>query len=314
MALDVEKARAAGYSDAEIVDYLSKSSTLDVNKARKAGYADDELIQYLSRAAPAAPALIQGASVTGSITVGSCGTINYNSGAAIFIDYNQNGSFADAGELVWSNGAAANIVCVPATTLPVSFTVPATATPGFTRMRVIDAEGYAGSTMNPCLSYGFGETEDYLVQILGPCNPALFTPPLASADDPDATVCGNQTSQLTAFDFNGVANPIYMWYDAPTGGTLLQNSTSNFYTPAPISATTTWYVATNTGTCITDRFPVTLNWVAPPAVTVSNSNPSSCGSTAVATNIAASSSNTGYAYTWSATPATGSGKIGRAHV
>ena len=57
MALDVEKARAAGYSDAEIVDYLSKSSTLDVNKARKAGYADDELIQYLSRAAPAAPAL-----------------------------------------------------------------------------------------------------------------------------------------------------------------------------------------------------------------------------------------------------------------
>ena len=220
--------------------------------------------------APAAPALIQGASVTGSITVGSCGTINYNSGAAIFIDYNQNGSFADAGELVWSNGAAANIVCVPATTLPVSFTVPATATPGFTRMRVIDAEGYAGSTMNPCLSYGFGETEDYLVQILGPCNPALFTPPLASADDPDATVCGTQTSQLTAFDFNGVANPIYMWYDAPTGGTLLQNSTSNFYTPAPISATTTWYVATNTGTCITDRFPVTLNWVAPPAVTVSN--------------------------------------------
>lgn len=53
MALDVEKARAAGYSDAEIVDYLSKSSTLDVNKARKAGYADAELIQHLSMAAPA---------------------------------------------------------------------------------------------------------------------------------------------------------------------------------------------------------------------------------------------------------------------
>jgi len=56
MALDVEKARAAGYSDAEIVDHLSKSSTLDINKARKAGYDDAELIQHLSKAAPPTPA------------------------------------------------------------------------------------------------------------------------------------------------------------------------------------------------------------------------------------------------------------------
>ena len=40
--------------------------------------------------------------VSGSLTIGSCGTFSYNSGAAIFIDYNQNGSFADDGEKVWS--------------------------------------------------------------------------------------------------------------------------------------------------------------------------------------------------------------------
>jgi len=130
---------------------------------------------------------------------------------------------------------------------------------------------------------------------------------LASADDVDATVCGTQTSQLTAFDFNGSANPIYMWFDAPVGGTLLQNSTSNFYTPAPITATTSWYVATNTGTCITDRFPVTLNWVAPPSISLTNSNPASCGTTSIATDLAASSSNSGYAYTWNVTPVAGSG-------
>jgi hypothetical protein len=174
-------------------------------------------------------------------------------------------------------------------------------------MRVISAEGNPGSSITPCGTYYYGEVEDYMVQILGPCNPALFTPPLASADDPDATVCGTQTSQLTAFDFNGVANPIYMWYDAPTGGTLLQNSTSNFYTPAAIAATTTWYVATNTGTCITDRFPVTLNWVSAPSITLTNSNPSSCGTTSVATNLAATSSNSGYSYTWNSTPVAGSG-------
>ena len=58
MALDIEKARAAGYSDAEIVDFLGKDSTLDIGKARKAGYKDSELIQHFTApptAAPAAP-------------------------------------------------------------------------------------------------------------------------------------------------------------------------------------------------------------------------------------------------------------------
>lgn len=257
--------------------------------------------------APAALAMIQSTPVSGTITVGSCGTFNYTSGAAIFIDYNQNGLFTDAGEMVWNNGTVSNINCVPATVVPVSFSVPGTATPGLTRMRIMNVEGTAGANINPCGTYYYGEIEDYLVQILGPCDPITFTPPLATAADPDATVCGTQTSQLTAFDFNGVASPIYMWYDAPVGGNLLQNSASNFYTPAPITATTTWYVATNTGSCITDRFPVTLNWVAPPAITLTNSNPASCGTTSTATDLAASSSNTGYAYTWNATPVAGSG-------
>jgi len=48
MALDIEKARQAGYSDAEIVDFLGKDSTLDINKARQAGYKDSELLQHFS--------------------------------------------------------------------------------------------------------------------------------------------------------------------------------------------------------------------------------------------------------------------------
>jgi hypothetical protein len=286
---------------------LNNSSTC-ATVAPGAGSLASQYSNYTSGAgAPTPLAMIQSASVAGSITVGSCGTFNYTSGAAIFIDYNQNGVFTDAGEMVWNNGTLSNINCIPASIVPVSFTVPGTATPGLTRMRVISAEGTSGSSINPCGTYYYGEIEDYMVQILGPCDPALFTPPLVSADEPDATVCGTQTSQLTAFDFNGVASPIYMWYDAAVGGTLLQNSTSNFYTPAPITATTTWYVATNTGTCITDRFPVTLNWLSPPSISLTNSTPASCGTTSIATDLAATSSNSGYAYTWNATPVVGSG-------
>ena len=57
MALDIEKARAAGYSDAEIVDFLGKDSTLDIDKARKAGYKDLELIQHFTAPPTAAPAV-----------------------------------------------------------------------------------------------------------------------------------------------------------------------------------------------------------------------------------------------------------------
>jgi hypothetical protein len=258
--------------------------------------------------APTPLALIQGTPVSGSITVASCGTFNYTSGAAIFIDYNQNGVFTDAGEMVWNNGTSANINCVPATIVPVSFTVPAGATPGLTRMRVMNVENIAGASIDPCYAFNYyGEIEDYLVQILGPCATGTFFPPLAVAAESDGTVCGTQTSQMQVFDLNGIVNPIYMWYDAPVGGNLLSNSTSNFFSPGVISATTTWYVSTNTGTCITDRFPATLNWVSAPTITASNTNPTFCGSVGSPTTLNASSSNAGYAYTWSATPSAGSG-------
>lgn len=53
MAFDVEGARAAGYTDAEIIGHLSKGKTFDVAGAKKAGYTDGEIISYLSK--PAAP-------------------------------------------------------------------------------------------------------------------------------------------------------------------------------------------------------------------------------------------------------------------
>lgn len=52
---DVEGARAAGYTDAEIADYLADQEAFDAVAARKAGYTDAEIIGYIS-AAPAASA------------------------------------------------------------------------------------------------------------------------------------------------------------------------------------------------------------------------------------------------------------------
>lgn len=48
MPFDIDGARKAGYSDAEIADHLAQSSKFDLQGARNAGYSDSEILQHLS--------------------------------------------------------------------------------------------------------------------------------------------------------------------------------------------------------------------------------------------------------------------------
>ena len=74
----------------------------------------------------------------------------------VYIDYNKNGVFTDAGEAVASTSVSA------ATATAVAFTVPATASTGTTRLRVVMSDNSATTS---CGSYSYGETEDYTVNI-----------------------------------------------------------------------------------------------------------------------------------------------------
>ncbi|WP_046745733.1 S8 family serine peptidase [Kordia zhangzhouensis] len=80
----------------------------------------------------------------------------YSEGYSVWIDYNQDGDFSDAGEQVWTQAATQ--------TTPVSgsFTVPSSATNGATRMRV--SMKYNG-VPTACESFSYGEVEDYTVNI-----------------------------------------------------------------------------------------------------------------------------------------------------
>jgi chitodextrinase len=80
----------------------------------------------------------------------------YTEGYAVFIDYNQDGDFTDAGETVWTKATSK--------TTPVSgsITIPATAALGSTRMRV--SMKYNG-TPTACETFTYGQVEDYTVII-----------------------------------------------------------------------------------------------------------------------------------------------------
>ena len=100
--------------------------------------------------------LTRGTSNTITITPAWTSTV-YSEGYAVWIDYNGNGLFTDAGELVFSKATS--------TTTPASgaFTVPATATLGATRMRV--SMKYNG-TPTSCETLSYGQVEDYSVNIV----------------------------------------------------------------------------------------------------------------------------------------------------
>jgi hypothetical protein len=75
---------------------------------------------------------------------------------SIWIDYNHNNDFTDAGEL------AVNISSDFLGWIAINFAVPGTAITGNTRMRITQEHGSAPS---PCGTYARGETEDYTVNI-----------------------------------------------------------------------------------------------------------------------------------------------------
>ena len=80
----------------------------------------------------------------------------YSEGYAVFIDYNQDGDFADSGETVWTKATS--------TTTPVTgtITIPASATLGTTRLRV--SMKYNGIPTS-CEAFSYGQVEDYSINI-----------------------------------------------------------------------------------------------------------------------------------------------------
>jgi gliding motility-associated-like protein len=95
----------------------------------------------------------------------------------------------------------------------------------------------------------------------------IFPRPVINPLSPE--ICKGSQAQL---NITSPASGTFTWYDAPTGGTVV-NSTANFLTPA-LNANTTYYVEYSRNGCVSPvRFPVTVlvdNPPAAPAVAANN--------------------------------------------
>jgi Zn-dependent metalloprotease len=132
-----------------------------------------------------------GSALSTSVAAGSSQTISFSAGFAstayteywkVYVDYNQNGVFTDAGELVISGSSSS------AGTLTGTFTVPTTARSGATRLRLVMSDASATSS---CGTFSYGEAEDYTVNITGGAAIAGGTYSLTG----DATPLGNELAR-----------------------------------------------------------------------------------------------------------------------
>jgi hypothetical protein len=211
------------------------------------------------------PTAMQSSSVNFSLTQTTCGG-NYGSFFQLYVDWNQDGDWLDAGEQVYSQGASVN----GNQTATGSFTVPAGATVGATRMRVVHFEGAASTTNYAHSAWGafsYGETEDYCFTVTAPV-PCAGTPnPGNTVSSPTYVPSPSGTVTLSLQTATNGTGVTYQWQSASTQTGTYSNivgATSSTYT-ATVSSVT-WFrcvvtCAGNSGT--SDPVQVTLTGCIP---------------------------------------------------
>ncbi|MCF8295271.1 MAG: hypothetical protein K9I34_04325, partial [Bacteroidales bacterium] len=148
---------ASSSADSKITEVILAGSTITLTNNSVANGCET----YSDHTSLPAANLQPDSSYSVSVSLGTCNG-DYNKAAKVFIDWNADYDFDDAGEGI---GFTPNSV-LPAT-YSISFTAPLTVSSGNKRMRIVCMEtGDSGDLISSCGTFGYGETEDYTVLLM----------------------------------------------------------------------------------------------------------------------------------------------------
>ena len=200
-------------------EYISRVQLESINNASGAGAGGYSDFTGISTD------LAKDGTYTITVTPTWTGT-TYSEGYSAWIDYNQDGDFADAGEQVWSQAATQN------TSVSGSFTVPAGAADGATRMRV--SMKYNG-VPTACESFQYGEVEDYTIVIGG-------TPPDTQAPTAPGSLTASDVTQTTvSLSWNASTDNVGVTgYDVYRSNTVIATVTGTSYEVTGLTANTAY--------------------------------------------------------------------------
>ncbi len=278
-----------------------------------------------------------------SLSSSTTGT-SYSNSMAIYIDYNRNGLFTDAGENVYTALATTSGPHTETGT----FTVPSNVNYGVVRMRVICHEGLISS---PTQAVSYGEYEEYSINLspafnlvswtdgtnaIGTGNAIsttvnsatnyevtmdiagcvkttqAFVNPSALPNSPavsSSAHCGNLVPTCMA---SGTLDGNYRWYTVANGGTAIAGEQNGILSNYKVNSTRSLYVSITDGTCESQRSQVDINVTVPDSIYATSSvTTNACANGNVNLNIGQIVlNNNNYGFIWEATPTTGSGISG----
>lgn len=175
---------------------------------------------------------IQGLDVTLNMQAGP----TYSQGFKVWIDWDNNNSFADAGELVYTSPSwSTNLYSQ-------NITVPFSATPGTKRMRVLCNYVAVPLTNDGCpVNQTYGECEDYDFIVLGATS-CSGMPTAGAAISSVPSVCPSVNYTLSLSGATQAAGLSYQWQSAPSATGPWTNITAGT-SPSFITSQTvdTWY-------------------------------------------------------------------------
>lgn len=244
---------------------------------------------------------VQGNTVNFSIANCPYYTMNYK----IWVDFNIDGDFTDAGEEVysqqiqWGQSATGN------------FQIPITATPGNSRLRVRAVPSWY-SPPGPCGTIYYGETEDYLFVINAACS-TTFTQKI----DPYTFACTDGPGTITVNAANGQS---YQW-QVQNGSTFVNLTNGGNYSsvnsktlqlhniPATMAGTKYRCVVTPTcgsfGTAFSDTVALNIR----PAVKITSQSTADTSCISLSTILSYKTSEPALAGRWQIKSATGGGYV-----
>ncbi len=118
---------------------------------------------------------------------------NYTCYVKVFIDWNHDGVYDPVTEVAYQSQT------VSSNTVTGNVSVPVTAVPGNSGMRVVFSETSIASNVQPCGTYSYGETEDYLLEI---GQPDPWDAALTAILEPTGTLQENATSDVIVTVYN----------------------------------------------------------------------------------------------------------------
>lgn len=223
-----------------------------------------------------------------SITIG-CNTVTSTSNFTVTVP----------GSIIISPQPTSTAVCDGTTA---SFTIGASGTTNITYQwqkfngtvftDVANGGGYSGAAsaafnVNTTGNFGAGDyrckiSGDLAQDVFSNTVPLTIIPSVAAPLTSSGSACGSSSSIIV--NASGGTNGQYRWYTASSGGTAITGEVNETYITPAITATTSYYVSINDGTCESTRTEVIATVLPLPVAPVVNTiNPVCLGSSLVIT-------------------------------